>query len=495
LKLKIKKFIIKNYPFLVILGLGLFLKSYKPLQLFIYSHDQDLAGWIIKDILVNKHLRLIGQETSSHGVFVGPVFYYLLIPFYLLFDMDPIGGVVMVTFLGAFGIWSCYYVFLKIFNKSTGLIASLIYATSFYTVLTDREVVPTTPAIIWTVWFLYSLHLILRGEQKRGFILSGILLGLVWNFNLALAIIAPLALIAFFLGRKRLNINAAIFGVISLILTSLPLILFELRHGFSQTKAVLGSLTIGKGDFSGILIKFHRAITLISKNTTGLLWGSFINIEHKWALYILIGLLFFIAIKKLIRKELIILWSIWLAIYIVFFSLNAIILSEYYFNGMTVVWIGIVSVAISSLFNQERFKKLSISLIVLFLAINIYRFFSMDINKSGYIERRAVVAEIKKDAQEKDFPCVAVSYITKPGYELGYRYFFWLEDIHVNHPKSGSPVYTIVFPLRKDIEVHKTFGAIGIIYPDYPLYTKEEVLISCSGQNSNLTDPMFGFTK
>ncbi|MGB6881825.1 MAG: hypothetical protein WBD86_00790, partial [Microgenomates group bacterium] len=226
-----------------------------------------------------------------------------------------------------------------------------------------------------------------------------------------------------------------------------------------------------------------------------LLWGSFINIEHKWALYLLIGLLFFVAIRKLMKKELVILWSIWLATYIVFFSLNTIILSEYYFNGMTVVWIGIVSVTISSLFNQERFKKLLISLIVLFLAINIYRFFSMNINKSGYIERKAVVAEIKKDAQEKDFPCVAVSYITKPGYELGYRYFFWLEDIHVNHPKSGSPVYTIVFPLREDIEVHKTFGAIGIIYPDYSLHTKEEILVSCSGENSNLTDPMFGYTE
>lgn len=495
MKLKIKKFIVKNYLFLIILGLGLFLKSYKPLQFFIYSHDQDLAGWIIKDILVNKHLRLIGQETSSHGVFIGPVFYYLLIPFYLLFNMDPMGGVVMVTLLGVFGIWSFYFVFLKIFNKPTGLIASLIYATSFYTVLTDREVVPTTPVIMWTVWFLYSLHLILRGEQKKGFILGGILLGLVWNFNLALAIIAPLVLIAFFLGRRRININAAILGIASLMLTSLPLILFELRHGFTQTKAVLGSLTTGQGDFSGILTKFNRAITLISKNTTGLLWGSFINIEHKWALYILIGLLFFIAIKKLIKKELVILWSIWLATYVVFFSLNGIILSEYYFNGMTVIWIGIVSVIISSLFNQERFKKLAISLIVLFLVVNIYRFFSASIPRIGYIEKKQLVAYIKEDALVHDYPCVAVSYITKPGYNFGYRYFFWQEDMHVNNPNSESPVYTIVFPHELVDRIDKNFGSLGLILPNYEKYTEEEIETSCSGENSNLTDPMFGYTE
>ncbi|MGB6839126.1 MAG: hypothetical protein WBE27_02550, partial [Microgenomates group bacterium] len=153
----------------------------------------------------------------------------------------------------------------------------------------------------------------------------------------------------------------------------------------------------------------------------------------------------------------------------------------------------LIALGTSVLIKNKR--EIALCVLVIFTAVNLYRFFSMDINKSGYIERRAVVAEIKKDAQEKDFPCVAVSYITKPGYELGYRYFFWLEDIHVNHPKSRSPVYTIVFPLREDIEVHKTFGAIGIIYPDYSLYTKEGIALSCSGENSNLTDPMFGYTE
>jgi uncharacterized membrane protein len=495
LKLKIKKFIARNYLFLIILGLGLFLKSYKPLQLFIYSHDQDLAGWMIKDILVNKHLRLIGQETSTQGVFIGPLFYYLLIPFYLLFNMDPAGGVLMVTLLGAFGIWSFYFVFLKIFNKPTGLIASLVYATSFYTVLTDREVVPTTPVIMWTVWFLYSLHLVLKGEQKKGFILGGVLLGLVWNFNLALAIIAPLVLIAYFLGRKKLNINAVILGAISLMATSAPLILFELRHGFSQTKAILSSLATGQGGLFGFLTKLYRANILISKNTAGLLWGSVINIEHKWALYLLIGLLFFLAIKKLIKKEMAMLWSVWLAIYAMFFSLNSIILSEYYFNGMTVIWIGIVSVTISSLFNEERFKKLSILLIILFLAINLYRFFSINISSNGYIEKKQLVTYIKEDALAHNYPCVAVSYITKPGFNFGYRYFFWQEDMHVNNPDSGSPVYSIVFPHGLVDRIDKSFGSLGLILPDYKRYTEEEIEISCSGENSNLTNPMFGYTE
>jgi len=64
--------------------------------------------------------------------------------------------------------------------------------------------------------------------------------------------------------------------------------------------------------------------------------------------------------------------------------------------------------------------------------------------------------------------------------------------MHVNNPESESPVYTIVFPLRDDIEVQETHGHIGLIYPDFKRYNMEEVVESCAGENSNLTDPMWG---
>ena len=95
----------------------------------------------------------------------------------------------------------------------------------------------------------------------------------------------------------------------------------------------------------------------------------------------------------------------------------------------------------------------------------------------------------------RNYPCVAISYITKPGYDLGYRYLFYLEEMFIKHPSEKIPVYTIVFPLNdKLFPVHETFGAIGLIYPDYPRYNLEGITGSCVGENTNLTDPMFGFT-
>lgn len=478
-----------------ILLLGLFLRIYKPAQLFLFSHDQDLAGWIIKDIVVNGHPRLIGQLTSTQGIFIGPLFYYFLIPFYLAFNMNPIGGVVLITLLGIFSIFSFYWVFSKVFNDRTGLIAAFLYAISFYTVFNDREVVPTMPVIVWSVWYFYTINLLLKGKQKLAYPILGILLGLIWHLNVGLVLLVPLIPVAQWLSRKRLKKRPLVLGLIVLFITSLPLLLFELRHNFSQTKALHRAFTTNQYAIVSGADKLGRTVHLAAKNVAGFLWGPLPGVSHEVALYFLLAIFIFLVWKKVVRRAWIIIFSLWVLIYVLFFSFYSKVLSEYYLNGMMVVWIAALALGVSYLMGRRRLKKWSKYALFAFAAINLYRFFTLDINRSGYLERRAIVAEIKRDAQLRGFPCVAASYITDPGYDLGYRYFFWLEGLHVNRPQSGSPVYTIVFPLKPIFGTDKTFGAIGLIYPDYPRYTREKVKTSCGGENSNLTDPMFGYTE
>lgn len=493
--MKIRNYLKRNYLILIILILGLILRLYKAQELFLYGHDNDLAGWFVRDVVENIHLRLIGQETSTQGIFIGPLYYYLLVPFYLLTGMDPIGGVILVTSIGLFSIWSVYWVFSKIFEKNTGLIGAFIYATSYYVVFNDREVVPTMPVILWTVWFLYAIHLLLKRNIKRGLILSGILIGLIWNLNFALILTVPLLVVALFLQRKRFDKGVIFSGALTLLVTSLPLLLFEVKHGFIQSKALLVALTTPQRDIFSGSEKLQRVIHLASKNISGFLWGD-IGINYTWAATSILLIFFFLTMKRIIKREWVILFSVWIVSYIAFFSLYSKAVSEYYLNGITVVWITLFTLFLSYLTSIKKYKKLAIIILGFFFVSNAYRILSVHVNKNGYLYRKALVKEIKADAQRRGYPCVAVSYITNPGYDLGYRYFFYLENMHVNKPNSGSPVYTVVFPLNEKLfPVHKTFGALGLIYPDYGKYGSDQVTISCSGANSNLTDPMFGFTK
>ena len=151
--------------------------------------------------------------------------------------------------------------------------------------------------------------------------------------------------------------------------------------------------------------------------------------------------------------------------YVLFFTFNSINVSEYYLNGMNVVWIVVMAIGIS-LCPQ----KVAIFLLAIFAGVNLYTFFTRNINRSGYVERKALVAYIKADALINGYSCVAVSYITSPGNNMGYRYFFWLLNMHVNQPSSLSPVYSIVYPKSLVNSFDKNFGALGLIFPDYNLY-------------------------
>lgn len=491
------KFVRSNWKIALILSVGLFLRVYKPIAFFSYGHDQDLAGWMIKDILVNHHIRLIGQETSSGGVFIGPLFYYLQIPFFWLTRMEPTGPILLVTLLGTFSVFSIYYVFKKVWNKNVGLISSLLYATSVFIIFTDRETVPTMPAMLWTIWFFYSIWNLLKGNQKY-YILLSILLGLAWHFNLALVLLTPLILVVQLLSKKKIDLKYLFIGIASAIILMSPFFVFEARHGYIQTKAIYSSFTTQKDFIPGTskgFGKWDRTFQLVKANTNHILWSFSGPIPGNFTFYLLADSFLFLVYKKILSREISLIFFLWGLLFVAFFSLNSLNISEYYINGMNVIWIAITALVLDHFSKSKNLKIIVYAILILSVFFNLRDYTRRESNRIGYLQKKGMVTEIKEDSIKHGYPCVSVSYITSPGNELGYRYLFWLAKLHVNQPKSFSPVYTIVFPLSKVDSIDKTFGALGLIYPEYKKYNQKDVDESCSGMDSNVTDPMFGYTE
>lgn len=481
----------------LILILAFLMRVYNFKSFYIFSHDSDLASWIIKDIVVNNHFRLIGQETSSQGVFIGALFYYLQIPFYLLGQMNPLFSVFLTIILGVFTTYSIFFVFNRIANSKVGLIGAFIYALSALIVFTDREVVPTMPVVLWTVWYLYSLLLVYKDKQFHGFILSAILIGLVWHINLALILLIPLLLIALVYSKQEINLKTLVITMFVFFIVNSPLIFFEYRHNFSQTKSIVLSLTTEKEAkvvFSSKYAKFDRVMQLVNKNAIGLLSKyNFVNPK----LVLIAYLVLFIYLHKInkINNFWSLIFVLWQGLFLIFFTLNPLNPSEYYLNGMNIVWIFILSLSLSELYKNTTGRKIFYILLFLFVISNLNYIFKYNTDKKGYVEKMNIINKIEEDSSNHDYPCTSISYITKPGYNLGYRYLFWLKNMHVNNPISNSPVYTIVYPPTLVDKVDEQYGSLGLIYPDYQRYNKKGVIDSCKGENSNLTDPMFGYVE
>lgn len=492
------KFIRKHWLIVLIVAVGLFLRLYRFQDYFMYGHDQELIGWFVKDVLANHHFRLIGQETSSQGVFIGPLFYYLQIPFYLLTKMDPIGGIVPVTVLGVFTIFSFYWVFKAVFNKKVGIIAAVLYSTSYIIVFVDREVAPTMPVILWTVWYFYGLWLVLKGK-KLAYIFLAFLIGLIWELNLALLLLTPLAVIAQLLSKKRISFKYLLLGLVTLIVVLSPFIVFEAKHGFSQTRAIVSSVTTNKDYEGGAkpgLAKLDRVMQIAYVNTTRLFWGAYYQKSlYKLTFLVIIGLFAYLWYKKILPQDLSILMILWIILYLAFFTINSINISEYYLNGMNVIWILIVSLGASYFLGKKNTSKLAMFTVFVFVALNIRSFILFNTNGNTYVQKKSLISYIKKDADSHGYPCVAISYITAPGYEFGFRYFYWLDGLKIKKPLSGAPIYNIVFPLSYVDHFDQRFGGLGLVLPDYKSYTNKSVDKACEGADVNLTEPMFGFTQ
>lgn len=487
----------KKRPHFLILGLilliGLFFRSFKIVERFEFAHDGDLYSWIVKDIVVNHHIRLIGQLTSAPGIFIGGLFYYLLIPFFLLAKMDPIGTIFFAIILGLFTIFSLYFVLSKLFKAEAGLIAASLYAILLTTVNTDRWVVPTITTNLWVIWYYYTIIKISRGDY-RVLPLLGILTGLIWHVHIALfpTLIAIPAAIYF--AKKLPNIKQLIIFFAALFVASLPLFLFEVRHGFGQTLNLITNFTNPGVGATGVY-KFTLVLNMLIKNINTLILEPQ-SLNHKFNLLFPILLitssLWIVKNRILSQKELTVL-LVWIIGVIAFFGFSSSPISEYYFSNINIIVVVIISLSFYLIFKSSLLgKALIVGILLLITVKNGYFLITQNYYHKGYIEKKAVVNYIYEDSKNKGYPCIGINYITAPGENVGFRYLFYLKDTHLVHPSLDMPVYNIVIPEELSREVKQKFGHIGLITPTN-IPSKEIIDKSCQTPNTNLTDSMLGY--
>lgn len=468
----------------IIVALGVFLRSFKILETLGFGHDADLFSWIVKDILVDKHIRLIGQETSTAGIFVGPLFYYFLTPFYLISGFDPAASIIAAVTIGALTILSYFIVFRKLFDEITGFIAAFLQGVLSYRVGFDRWIVPTITVNLWCVWYLLAIIKISKGNLNY-LSLAGLLSGLIWHVHIALAPILILIPLSVILSKKLPNLKQIGLFLGAFLIPMLPFFMFEIRHGFTQITNFFSSFYIIPENISGIYGsgKFDDVI----RQSLG---GNYLlNIA------MLVSLLFLPKLK-IITWNIVILILVWVGSLIAFFTLTKKLISEYYFESLRTAILVVIILYLSMLIkSKNKLLKLSgFGLLAAILMYSVYYVANLPSLGNGFLVRSRVVEFIKKDSVSKNFSCVSISHITKPGEDFGYRYLYWHKGIKTAKQNDNIPNYTIVFPFSLATESAKfRYGAINVIPPERE-YSPEEVARSCPEKDYNLTNPFWGFT-
>lgn len=236
------------FPFLLLLIIvffAFFLRSKMILHGdFYYLVDQARDLLLTKGIVVDHKLTLIGPRTGLGGLFHGPLWLYMLTPFFVLAKGNPFWTLIPLFELVSLSlIFLGFFVGAKLYGKSIGLLLALLLTISSPLV----ETVPYTtnaqmqPFVF--LLFLYSTIEFIRGKQGF-FLLSAFCIGIGFQFESAFAVTwIPLLILAMILRKKLPSLKNLLLSGILLLIGLSTFILFDLRHQFLMTKSFLHLIT------------------------------------------------------------------------------------------------------------------------------------------------------------------------------------------------------------------------------------------------------------
>lgn len=231
--------------FLIILS-GIFLRTYRLDQTLWFFYDQGRDALVIHDLIYNHKFFLIGPTTGIEGIFIGPFFYFLLIPGYFFSGGDPASAGFLISSLNGLGV-IFIYLLAKQYSKLAGILAAFVTSFSFTMVRNDRWLANPSPLSFFAPLTLFMLWLTQKNSGKYAF-WAGLLLGLNLQLEASGATFCLIAALVWaFLVRLYKNKSAVLFGVSGFVLTLLPQIFFELKHNFLITKNLIKFLSSTTG--------------------------------------------------------------------------------------------------------------------------------------------------------------------------------------------------------------------------------------------------------
>lgn len=248
---------------IALLVFAAFLRLYRIADYMTFLGDEGRDALVVKRILVDHKFTLLGPTASVGGFFLGPFYYYLMVPFLWAFRLSPVGPAVMVALFGIATVRLVYQVGKDFFDASTGLAAAFLYALSPLVIYHSRSswnpnLMPFFSLLI--IWFSWKAV-----RQKKPIILLviGFLFGILIQLHYLALFLAVVIAVYFLFNWRFKNWKYYPAALIGFIAGWSPFIIFELRHRFPNFRTLYQFIFHGK-ETGLVAIKFWPIVTNVS---------------------------------------------------------------------------------------------------------------------------------------------------------------------------------------------------------------------------------------
>lgn len=278
----------------LVLLVGAFMRLFKIDQYMTFLGDEGRDALIVRRLLVNFDIILVGPGTSIGNMYLGPLYYYLMAPFLFIANYSPVGPAVMIALLGVATLFLIWWVVREWFptkGMNVGaLVAASLYAVAPTVIIYSRSSWNPNIMPFFSLLFIYSIWRLWKFNDLKWLIVSGISFAFVLQSHYLGLLLLPVFVIYWIFSLlKIINLKMdknyqltikefilfSLTGFIAFAALMSPLIIFDARHSWRNFEALKTFFTVRQETVS---VKPWNSVPkmypMIEKITTRLLTGT-----------------------------------------------------------------------------------------------------------------------------------------------------------------------------------------------------------------------------
>ena len=434
----------RNIALILILILAAYLRLYKIADYMSFLGDEGRDALVVYGILHGK-LTLLGPTASVGGFFLGPIYYYMIAPFFFLFNYSPLGPAVFIALLSIATVWLIYKIGAEFFDYKVGLIAAFLYSIAPVVITYAHSSWNPNPLPFFSLLTLYVLYKALIKDKVVLFLLTGFLLGIDIQLHY---LVLFLGVIVFFYVLFMEFFNKKKAGIINLLKKYLlmlagflvgfsPFLAFEARHDFLNIRNII-SFIFKSGDTGGNVHFFSTVSNVFFRVFGDLVFAFPADTSHFDKIFILdwsIGIVIFALLSVIILVSKLILsvetkmfpryllLFFWLFFGVALFGLYKKNIYDYYFGFMFPLPFFLSAITIAYFIEKKDVvvKILGGLMLISILAFNLQKDLARGAPNRQFFQMEEISKFVLSKTDNKPFN---FALITGGNSDFAYRYFF-----------------------------------------------------------------------
>lgn len=447
------KWLKENWLIVLILLIGAFSRFYKIDSYMTFLGDEGRDAIIVRNLLVKADPILIGPGTSVGGMYLGPLYYYFMAPFLFLSNFSPVGPAVGVAILGIATIYLVYLISKEWFGEKAAIVSSLLYALSPTVIIYSRSSWNPNIMPFFALLAIYSIWRVWKDRKYNWLYITAISFAFVMQSHYLGLLLAPVLFLFWLISKVPLKttvISIFIFGILMS-----PLALFDMRHGYLNSKALYKFLTVRQETVSirpwtaipktyPIFDQINSSM-LTAKDTSGTIV----------TLLMLVWLVFYVLRKnKQKNKSQYYLLIVWIFTGLIGFGLYKQHIYDHYFGFLFPAPFLLLGAMVQDRVNSgKKYINLVVYVLIGFMVYLNIKNSPLLQSPNNQMERARLVAE--KIVEESKGERFNIAVVAERNYEDGYQYFMEkvnakVVEIDAQVPESITNQLFVICEMQKE---------------------------------------------